>query len=284
MAIGAKEENDILITYKNFSIISTKKENIILEAKNLAIGYTSGKKQTDVADHISFGLTKGELGAIVGINGIGKSTLLRTLGRVQPKLSGSVTINNKLIESLKSDELATLVSVVLTEPIASKNLTVSQLISLGRHPYTNWIGTLSAEDQSKILKAIEILELESLRHNKCYELSDGQLQKVMIARALAQDTEIILLDEPTTHLDLYHKVHILKLLQRIAHDTNKVVLYTTHEIDLAIQLCDKIFVMNKDNNNFGAPCELIESKSFEDLFPKDTITFNPESGSFKINK
>ncbi|WP_297702707.1 ABC transporter ATP-binding protein [uncultured Eudoraea sp.] len=284
MAIGAKEENDILITYKNFSIISTKKENIILEAKNLAIGYTSGKKQTDVADHISFGLAKGELGAIVGINGIGKSTLLRTLGRVQPKLSGSVTINNKLIESLKSDELATLVSIVLTEPIASKNLTVSQLISLGRHPYTNWIGTLSAEDQSKILKAIEILELESLRHNKCYELSDGQLQKVMIARALAQDTEIILLDEPTTHLDLYHKVHILKLLQRIAHDTNKVVLYTTHEIDLAIQLCDKIFVMNKDNNNFGAPCELIESKSFEDLFPKDTITFNPESGSFKINK
>lgn len=284
MVIGTKEENDILITYKNLLIISTKKENIILEAKNLAIGYTSGKKQTDVADHISFGLTKGELGAIVGINGIGKSTLLRTLGRVQPKLSGSVTINNKPIESLRSDELATLVSVVLTEPIASKNLTVSQLISLGRHPYTNWIGTLSAEDRSKILKAIEILELESLRHNKCYELSDGQLQKVMIARALAQDTEIILLDEPTTHLDLYHKVHILKLLQRIAHDTNKVVLYTTHEIDLAIQLCDKIFVMNKDNNNFGAPCELIESKSFEDLFPKDTITFNPESGSFKINK
>jgi iron complex transport system ATP-binding protein len=284
MVIGTKEENDILITYKNLSIISTKKENIILEAKLLAIGYTSGKKQTDVADQISFGLTKGELGAIVGINGIGKSTLLRTLGRVQPKLSGSVMINNKPIESLRSDELATLVSVVLTEPIASKNLTVSQLISLGRHPYTNWIGTLSAEDQSKILKAIEILELESLRHNKCYELSDGQLQKVMIARALAQDTEIILLDEPTTHLDLYHKVHILKLLQRIAHDTNKVVLYTTHEIDLAIQLCDKIFVMNKDNNNFGAPCELIESKSFEDLFPKDTITFNPESGSFKINK
>ena len=250
----------------------------------MAIGYTSGKKQTDVANHISFGLTKGELGAIVGINGIGKSTLLRTLGRLQPKLSGSVIINNKPIESLRSDELASLVSIVLTEPIASKNLTVSQLISLGRHPYTNWIGTLSAEDQSKILNAIEILELESLKNSKCYELSDGQLQKVMIARALAQDTEIILLDEPTTHLDLYHKVHILKLLQRIAHDTNKVVLYTTHEIDLAIQLCDKIVIMKKMNNTFGAPCELIESKSFEDLFPKDTITFNPESGSFKINK
>jgi len=106
----------------------------------LAIGYTSGKKQTDVADHISFGLTKGELGAIVGINGIGKSTLLRTLGRVQPKLSGSVMINNKPIESLRSDELATLVSVVLTEPIASKNLTVSQLISLGRHPIPTGLG------------------------------------------------------------------------------------------------------------------------------------------------
>ncbi|WP_297693556.1 ABC transporter ATP-binding protein [uncultured Eudoraea sp.] len=250
----------------------------------MSIGYASRKKKTFIANHISFGLKKGELGAIVGINGIGKSTLLRTLGRVQPKLSGSILINNEPIESLKSDELATLVSVVLTEPIASKNLTVLQLVSLGRHPYTNWIGTLSADDQSKILKAINMLELEHLQHNKCYELSDGQLQKVMIARALAQDTEIILLDEPTTHLDLYHKVHILKLLQRIAHDTKKVVLYTTHEIDLAIQLCDKIFVMNRENNNFGAPCELIESKSFEDLFPKDTITFNPESGSFKINK
>lgn len=199
-------------------------------------------------------------------------------------MSGSVRINDNPIESLKPDVLATHISVVLTEPIASKNLTVLQLVSLGRHPYTNWIGTLSGEDQTKILKAIEMLELESLRHNKCYELSDGQLQKVMIARALAQDTEIILLDEPTTHLDLYHKVHILKLLQRIAHDTKKVVLYTTHEIDLAIQLCDKIFIMNKAQNNFGAPRELIESKSFEDLFPKDTITFHPDSGSFKINK
>ena len=284
MAIGTKKENDILITYKNAQSFRQRINISSIEAQKLAIGYTSGKKQTDVANHISFGLTKGELGAIVGINGIGKSTLLRTLGRLQPKLSGSVIINNKPIESLRSDELASLVSIVLTEPIASKNLTVSQLISLGRHPYTNWIGTLSADDQSKILNAIEILELESLKNSKCYELSDGQLQKVMIARALAQDTEIILLDEPTTHLDLYHKVHILKLLQRIAHDTNKVVLYTTHEIDLAIQLCDKIFIMNKTNNTFGAPCELIESKSFEDLFPKDTITFNPESGSFKINK
>lgn len=220
----------------------------------------------------------------MGINGIGKSTLLRTLGRVQPKLSGSVLINDQTIESLRSYDMATLVSIVLTEPIASKNLTALQLISLGRHPYTNWIGALSAEDQSKILNAIKMLELESLQNAKCYELSDGQLQKVMIARALAQDTKIILLDEPTTHLDLFHKVHILKLLQRIAHDTNKVVLYTTHEIDLAIQLCDKIFIMNKDTNNFGAPCELIRNKSFEDLFPKDTITFNPETGSFKINK
>ena len=250
----------------------------------MSVGYTSRRKNTAVANDISFGLTKGELVAIVGINGIGKSTLLRTLGRVQPKLSGSVLIKNKPIETLKSEELATLVSVVLTEPIASKNLTVFQLVSLGRHPYTNWIGTLSADDLSKILKAIKILELEPLQNTKCYELSDGQLQKVMIAKALAQDTEIILLDEPTTHLDLYHKVHILKLLQRIAHDTKKVVLYTTHEIDLAIQLCDKIFIMNGDTNNCGAPCELIECKSFEDLFPKDTITFNPETGSFKINK
>lgn len=201
-----------------------------------------------------------ELAAIVGINGIGKSTLLRTLGNVQPKLSGSITLNNLPLEQHTIAELAAEISVVLTEPIASKNLTVLELISLGRQPYTNWIGKLTTEDKEKISLALDMVQIAELRFKKCYELSDGQLQRVMIARAIAQDTQLILLDEPTTHLDLYHKVQILKLLKSIAHTTKKTILFTTHEIEIAIQLCDKMLILEKTQSTFGSPCELIQQK------------------------
>uniref|UniRef100_UPI002623BCD1 ABC transporter ATP-binding protein n=1 Tax=uncultured Muriicola sp. TaxID=1583102 RepID=UPI002623BCD1 len=220
----------------------------MLETRELEVGYFLQKGKISVSRNISFKLHKGEMAAIVGVNGIGKSTLLRTLARVQDKLSGSVLVNGSSVENYKNKDWAMELSVVLTEPLASKNLTVQQLISLGRHPYTNWIGTLSAKDIEKTHQAISLVGLKELKDKKCYELSDGQLQKVMIARALAQDTNIILLDEPTTHLDLYHKVQILKILQHIAHHTNKIVLFTTHEIDLAIQLCDKILIMEERGN------------------------------------
>lgn len=229
-------------------------------------------------------MVKGELAAIVGVNGIGKSTLLRTLGNVQPKLSGSITLNKVPLEHHTIAELAAQVSVVLTEPIASKNLTVQELISLGRQPYTNWLGTLTAEDREKISLALELVQISDLKAKKCYELSDGQLQRVMIARAIAQDTQLILLDEPTTHLDLYHKVQILKLLKSIAHKTNKTILFTTHEIEIAIQLCDKMLILERNQSTFGSPCELIQSKSFENLFPRDTITFDEQTGTFRVNK
>lgn len=208
--------------------------------------------------------------------------MLRTLGCVQPKLAGNILINGKPLESYGQTELATALSLVLTEPIGSKNLTVKELIGLGRQPYTNWIGTLTTEDLKAIENALEMVSLTTLQAKKCYELSDGQLQKVMISRALAQDTAVVLLDEPTTHLDLFHKVQILKLLQRIAHETGKTILYTTHEIELAIQLCDKMLILDNQKNPFGGPCELIAQKSFENLFPADTIVFDPQTGSFRI--
>ena len=256
----------------------------MLEVKDLEVGYSTKNGALTVCEDLEFQVSQGEMAAIVGINGIGKSTLLRTLGRVQRKLSGNIMVNGRELNSYKSREWALEVSVVLTETPASKNLTVEQLISLGRHPYTNWIGTLSEGDIEKIGEAIQMVGLDPLRYKKCHELSDGQLQKVMIARALAQDTRIILLDEPTTHLDLYHKVQILKLLQRIAHETNKIVLYTTHEIDLAIQLCDRILILQKNNYAYGTPKELIASERFNNLFPKDTIRFDPNSSSFKVNQ
>lgn len=184
--------------------------------------------------------------------------------------------------TMETLQLATRISVVLTEPIASKNMLVKEVLASGRQPYTNWLGTLSQKDIAKIKENSSLLELDSFLHKKCYELSDGQLQRVMIARALVQDTNIILLDEPTTHLDLYHKVQILKLLQHIAHTTGKTILFTSHEIELAIQLCDKILVLDGQSNPFDEPCKLIENKSFDTLFPTDLIWFDGSTGSFKI--
>tara|TARA_R110002167_G_scaffold143481_22_gene332851 strand:+ start:3134 stop:3715 length:582 start_codon:yes stop_codon:yes gene_type:complete len=188
------------------------------------------------------------------------------------------------LENIRPLELAKKVSLVLTESIASKNMTVQQLVALGRQPYTNWIGSLSEEDTSKIKNAIALVALEPLQHKRCFELSDGQLQRVLIARALAQDTSIILLDEPTTHLDLYHKVQIFKLLKSIAHQTKKTILFTTHEIEMAIQLCDKILLLDGVDNAFGEPCELIADKAFDRLFPSDAVTFDALTGSFRIEK
>ncbi|WP_418498830.1 ABC transporter ATP-binding protein [Flagellimonas sp.] len=256
------------------------KSKTILSTKNLSIGY--GPKI--VAKDIHFVLEPGVLCGIVGVNGIGKSTLLRTLGRFQPKLSGSIQLEGKNVEDHSPSDLSKKLSVVLTEPPASKNLTVGELIALGRQPYTNWLGALSPEDQKQVQDSLDAFLLNELKHRKCHELSDGQLQRVLIARAMAQDTPVIILDEPTTHLDLYHKVQILKMLQQLAHDQQKTILFSTHEIDLAIQLCDKILILDGDTNPFGDPCELIEQKHFERLFPMEMVQFDAKTGSFKITK
>ncbi len=257
-----------------------EQKNSIIAVKELTVGY--GLKV--VARNINLDLEPGILCGIVGVNGVGKSTLLRTLANFQPKLAGTIEIQNKLLEKHSPSELAQKLSVVLTEQPASKNLTVQELIALGRQPYTNWIGTLTSTDKEHIQKSMDAFLLEKLRHNKCHELSDGQLQRVLIARAMAQDTSLILLDEPTTHLDLYHKVQILKLLQQLAHQNEKTIIFTTHEIDLAIQLCDKILILDGDTNPFGDPCELIEQKHFERLFPSEMVQFDAKTGSFKVNK
>lgn len=260
--------------------MKTENKHIALQVEDLSVGY----KSISICGNIDFKLYKGELMAVVGINGIGKSTLLRTLGNFQPKISGLINVNGKSTQDFSPLELASRISVVLTEPIASRNLTVKELISLGRQPYTNWLGNLSEQDLHKINESIQLLELSDLIEKKCYELSDGQLQRVLIARALAQDTDIILLDEPTTHLDLYHKVQIFKLLKSIAHTTQKTVLFTSHEIDMAIQLCDKMLLMDGDKNPFEEPCILIENGAFDSLFPSDTVKFDAKTGGFKIQK
>lgn len=264
--------------------MSTTNHNTILKASQLSIGYKTKKVETVVASKINFELQSGQLIGLVGANGIGKSTLLRTLIKVQSLLSGSISINEKDLETTSTLELAKQLSIVLTEPLTSKNLSVIELVALGRHPYTNWIGNLSEDDLSIVNTALESLNITELRDKKCYELSDGQLQKAMIARALAQDTAIIVLDEPTTHLDMYHKAYILKLLKKLTVETGKTILFSSHEIDLAIQLCDTMIVMQKDKVVCDQPCKLISDGIFDSLFPKDLISFDNTTGSFRVSK
>jgi iron complex transport system ATP-binding protein len=253
-----------------------------LQTKDLSIGYFNKNENHVVAKNIEFSLNKSELIGLVGSNGIGKSTLLRTLCKVQNPLSGDIFVNNQNLQDYTFETLAETLSVVLTETPASKNMTVSELVALGRQPYTNWLGTLTKKDKAHINKALEATEMMSFKDRKCYELSDGQLQRALIARALAQDTPIIILDEPTTHLDLYHRASILKLLKNLTKTTGKTILFSTHEIDLAIQLCDKMLVMTPEESYFGDPCQLIEAGYFSKLFPKNLIDFDGDVGRFKI--
>ena len=264
--------------------MDTKSKHIVLKTEDLSIGYTTKKTQTIIASNINIELNKGEFIGLIGANGIGKSTLLRTLTNVQNSLRGSIFINKKNISKYTDLDLAKTMSLVLTEQISSKNLSVLELVALGRQPYTNWVGNFSQHDISIINKALNQTNIVALKHKKCFELSDGQLQKVMIARALAQDTALIILDEPTTHLDMYHKAYILKLLQKLAKQTNKTILFSSHEIDLAIQLCDKLVVMINDKVVSDEPCNLISKGVFQTLFPKDLIAFDEKTGSFRVRK
>ncbi|MEZ4793016.1 MAG: ABC transporter ATP-binding protein [Gelidibacter sp.] len=264
--------------------MANNNQHIILKTKNLSIGYSSKKSNTVVASDITIQLEKGKLIGLVGANGIGKSTLLRTLTNVQKPLMGKVFINSKSVLEYDPVELAKQMSLVLTEQIMSKNLSVFELVALGRQPYTNWVGNLTEEDIAIINKSILQTNIDGLKHRKCFELSDGQLQKAMIARALAQDTELIILDEPTTHLDMYHKAYILKLLQRLSKETNKTILFSSHEIDLAIQLCDTMIVMTPNEVVTDEPCNLISKGTFDTLFPKDLIAFDGKTGAFRVKK
>lgn len=262
--------------------MNLESKHITLSTHGLEIGYFSKGKKIPIVSNIDFELKKGSLVGLVGANGIGKSTLLRTLSGMQPKLEGKIAVNNKDLASFAPLELATQLSVVLTEAPASRNLSVLELVSLGRQPYTNSFGILSEEDKEVIEYALNISETMKLANRKCYELSDGQLQRAVIARALAQDTDIIILDEPTTHLDLYHRAYVLKLLKRLSAENGKTILFSTHEIDLAIQLADFMVVLDDSNTYVGEPCELIEAGRFDNLFPADTIHFDPKNGRFTI--
>lgn len=254
----------------------------LLTTHNLSIGYQNKKKVSTVYNNINICLKKGQLTAIVGANGIGKSTLLKTITGIQKPVKGTVHLNQKILHNISTNNLAQNLSVVLTEKLPPSNLTVYELIALGRQPYTNWIGNLTDTDTEKINEAVALTQTEHLLNKKHFEISDGQLQIVLIARALSQDTPLIILDEPTTHLDLPHKISLIKLLKKLTHEANKCILYSTHDIDLAIQLSDEIIVMTPDAILQDTPCNHISKGNFNALFNDDSIVFDSQKGKFVI--
>ena len=261
-----------------------KNKHIILKTENLSIGYQQKKNSKIIASNINLEIEKGKLITVLGKNGIGKSTLLRTLSKVQKPISGEIFIHQKNLQNFTEKELSTQLSLVLTERLPESQLTVYELIALGRQPYTNWIDKLSSKDIEKVDTAINQTEIEHLKNNRFYELSDGQLQRVLIARALAQDTEIIILDEPTAHLDMHHTIKIFSLLKKLVADTNKTIIISSHEINLSIQLADEVMLLTENTVHFGTPTELITINAFDTLFPKELVNFNKTLQQFVINK
>lgn len=244
----------------------------------LSIGYP----EKELAQDLNLRFNKGELHAIIGVNGIGKSTLLQTLCGQLAALSGDVRINDKSIQSYAPSDLSTQIGVVFTHRRFSQNLSVYDLIALGRHPYTNFLGQLSSNDKTHIQKALQLLGIDTLSDQKCINLSDGQLQKVLIARVLAQDTPLIFMDEPTHHLDFYNRAFVMRLLKRLTRDFNKCVVYSTHEINMGLQLSDSILLLRRSHALQKSPQDLITSGHLDDLFPQDEVEFNKADGVFKI--
>ena len=262
--------------------LSETGEKAILQAKGLSIGYRSGKRETVIASDLNLVARESEVICLLGQNGIGKSTLLRTLSRMQPALKGEIQINDRSIDDISRNELAKKIGLVLTERIPDTNLTVYEMVALGRQPYTNWIGKMGIEDENRVARALKDSQLEELAEERCDELSDGQLQRAMICRAVAQDTDLILLDEPTAHLDIQHKIETFQLLRKLAKDLKRTVLISTHEVQLATQMADVLWLMNPSGITSGKPDELIEAGRINELFDKNTIVFDKESRQFKI--
>ncbi|AFL86318.1 ABC-type cobalamin/Fe3+-siderophore transport system, ATPase component [Belliella baltica DSM 15883] len=252
---------------------------IILKGEGLSLGYKNQNKESVIAEGISFRLEKGKLTCLLGPNGVGKSTLIKTIMGQIPILKGDISFSGKAISEFNEKLLAKKIAVVLTEKVALSNLTVYQLVSLGRIPHTSWLGNLTIEDHEVVKKALLATNIEYLKDSVLSEISDGQMQKVMIARALVQDGEVVILDEPTAHLDLINRFEIMHLLRRIAKEEGKAILVVTHDLDIAIETADEFWLMQCGFPLVsGTPEDLIVSDKINLLLPKDSLKFDVSTG------
>ncbi|MCO6500028.1 MAG: ABC transporter ATP-binding protein [Vicingus serpentipes] len=252
--------------------------NPSINIENLSIGHNN----VSLISNINISSSSNKLIAVIGRNGKGKSTLLKTISGLLPPIQGNINFNLKNINKIQDKERAQLLSIVLSSNHSMGNITVNDFVAYGRYPYTNWFNIHNEEDDTIIKNALQLCQLEELSERYYHELSDGEKQKVSIARVLAQNTPLIVLDEPTAHLDLINKVEILKLLKELASNHNKMIIISTHQIELALQLCNEIWVLANDEIKIRTPEELLEKDELNTLFGNENIVFNSTKKSFEV--
>ena len=249
----------------------------MIQLEALTLGYG----QQILLDHVSANLDGGGLIALLGRNGSGKSTLLRATAGLGTIKSGRILLAGKDLAELRPEELARTVSFT-TEKVRIPNLKCRDVVALGRAPYTNWVGRLQPQDREIVAKSLALLDMSAYAERTMDQMSDGECQRIMIARALAQDTPIILLDEPTSFLDLPNRYELGILLQKLAHKQNKCILFSTHELDIALTLCDSIALIDHPHLHYLPTRQMINSGHIERLFRNETITFDPKELRIRI--
>src|SRR5574344_768418 len=260
-----------------------RERDVTIHITDLSIGYRSKKKIHEVAHHINATINSGELTCLLVTNGVGKSTLLRTLSAFLPPLDGKIEIQGKSLTDYSDRQLSKVIGVVLTERFTLRNMTVEELVGMGRSPYTGFWGNLSKDDRKIVDDSLALVKIEELKYRMVHTLSDGERQKVMIAKALAQQTPVIFLDEPTAFLDFPSKVEIMQLLHRLAFTINKTIFLSTHDLELALQIADKIWMMDKEGGiATGTPEDLSLDGSLSGFFARKGITFDRETGLFRV--
>lgn len=257
-----------------------KKSTIV--AKNLTLGYSHRMPRKAVLENLSFQLYENELTCLLGANGVGKSTLIKAiLGQLKP-WKGELTLNEKKIQNFSNAERSRALAVVLSEPVHPGNMTVGQLVALGRIPHTGWTGRLATQDRDLVENALYLTKTEELKDERLSEISDGQRQKAMIARALAQDGKVMVLDEPTAHLDLVNRYQIMHLLREIATKQYKSILVVTHDLEIAIETADRLLLLSKTFPLVsGLPEDLVVMGQLDQLLPGDEFRFNIEKGKIE---
>lgn len=265
--------------------------NETIRLSNLSIGYRGKDDTRVVAAGINAAIRSGELTCLLGANGVGKSTLLRTLSAFQPKLEGEIMMRSREsgagsqeITSFTDKELSKMIGVVLTEKPDIRNMSVRELVALGRSPYTGFWGTLHDKDWQVVDGSIDIVRIEGLRNRMIHTLSDGERQKAMIAKALAQQTPVIYLDEPTAFLDFPSKVEMMQLLRQLAQEQQKTIFLSTHDFELALQVADTLWLMESQGLSVGTPHELADSGALARYVERPGITFDPTNLTVNIKK
>ena len=262
---------------------SSKTQHLTIELRHLRTGYTERRRSVVISPDLSLSIRPGEIVMLMGPNGSGKSTLMHTMAGLLPPLAGEVQLGEKPLSSLTMKEVARQLSLVLTERIPAGNMDVWEVVTIGRYPYTGFRGVLSAEDKRICEEALDTCRLTELRERIFDTLSDGEKQRVMIARALAQETPLILLDEPTAHLDLPSRLEVTTMLRTLAHKLGKSILISTHELDLALGWADTIWLLDRSGAiTAKAPEDLILDGDIERVFGDPRLRFDSERGEFSI--